>query len=245
MFQIKICGITNVDDALSAATAGADAIGLNFYRRSPRYVAPRCAAEIIAALSADVVKVGVFVDSPAGEICRLFDELPLDMIQLHGDQAPEFLSQLANRPTMRAFRVAPSDGRVGRAQRAPPSRDDSRTVGIAHHACLRPIADYLARCGELHAPLAMVLLDALVPGQYGGTGKTADWSAARAYAAADGLPPLGLAGGLTPENVAAAIRTVRPAAVDVAGGVEWQPGRKNPVAVAAFVNAARKAFDSA
>ena len=88
MFQIKICGITNVDDALAVAQAGADAIGLNFYSRSPRYVTTDVARDILKALPAGVVKVGLFVDTPADEVCRLFDDLQLDLIQLHGDQPP-------------------------------------------------------------------------------------------------------------------------------------------------------------
>jgi phosphoribosylanthranilate isomerase len=87
-----------------------------------------------------------------------------------------------------------------------------------------------------------VMLDSLVPGEYGGTGKAADWSAAREYVAQPGLPPLVLAGGLTSGNVAEAIAVIRPAAVDVASGVESSPGRKDRAAVEAFVRAARKCY---
>ncbi len=216
MFQIKICGITSVEDALVVARAGADAIGLNFYARSPRCVTATAVGEIVRALPAGISKVGLFVDTPAGDMCRLFDHLQLDLIQLHGDQPPEFLPQLGHRPVMRAFRVGP-DG-------------------------LRSVAAYLDRCRELGKDLAMVLVDSLVVGEYGGTGTVADWSVAQAYGAETGRPPLVLAGGLTPENVAAAIRTVGPAAVDVASGVESRPGRKDPAQVEAFVQAARIAF---
>ena len=216
MFQVKICGITSVDDALAVAQAGADAIGLNFYPRSPRHVTTDVARDILKALPAGVVKVGLFVDTPADEVCRLFDDLHLDLIQLHGDQPPEFLTHLGGRPVMRAFRVGP-DG-------------------------LRPVAEYLARCRMLAVLPTLVLLDSLVAGAYGGTGQRADWGVAKQYVAEPGVPPLVLAGGLTPENVADAIRTVRPAAVDVASGVESQPGRKDPAAVGAFIQAARAAF---
>ena len=218
MFRIKICGITNVDDALAVTRAGADAIGLNFYARSPRCITPDAARKIVQTLPAGVSKVGLFVDAPASQICRLFDDLHLDLIQLHGDQPPEFLSQLGDRPAMRAFRVGPER--------------------------LRPVTAYLARCRELVALPTLVMIDSLVVGEYGGTGKVADWSVAQEYVAAIGLPPLVLAGGLTPENVAAAIRTVRPAAVDVASGVESQPGRKDPAALARFIKVARVAFES-
>lgn len=216
MFQIKICGITSVEDALVVARAGADAIGLNFYARSPRCVTATAAGEIVRALPAGISKVGLFVDTPARDICRLFDYLQLDLIQLHGDQQPEFLPPLGSRPVMRAFRVGP-DG-------------------------LRSVAAYLDRCRELGKGVTMVLIDSLVVGEYGGTGTVADWSVAQAYGAETGRPPLVLAGGLTPESVAAAIRTVGPAAVDVASGVESRPGRKDPARVEAFIQATRIAF---
>jgi len=218
MFRIKICGITHLDDARAAARAGADAVGLNFYPRSPRYLPDDDARNLVAALPAGLLKVGLFVNSPAREIARRFDELPLDLIQLHGDEPPESLPELAGRPVLKAFRVGPGG--------------------------LQAVLAYLERCRALNALPAGVLFDAATAGQYGGTGRTTDWNAARDYAAMPGLPPLVLAGGLTPENVAEAVRTVRPAAVDVAGGVESSPGRKDPAALAAFVRAARAALDA-
>jgi phosphoribosylanthranilate isomerase len=216
MFQTKICGITTVEDALVAARAGADAIGLNFFAHSPRYVAAETAESIIRALPGGLSKVGLFVDTPADEICRLFDRLRLDLIQLHGEQPPEFVAQLAPRPVMRAFRVGPEK--------------------------VEPVAEYLQRCRELEHELELVLLDSLVAGAFGGTGRLLSWSVAQAYRCELGAVPLVLAGGLTPENVAAAIRAVGPAAVDVASGVESRPGRKDPARVEAFVAAARLAF---
>lgn len=233
MFHIKICGITTPNDARLAATAGADAVGLNFFPPSSRYISAEMAEEIIAALPKGVVRVGLFVNAAADRICRLFDTLPLDLIQLHGDEPPEFLTQLGHRPTMRAFRIGGKQG----------EQSDNR---------LQPVWDYLARCWELKTPPALVLLDALAESRYGGSGVLADWSAAREYLAQDEKekeqeeenPPLVLAGGLTPANVAEAIRTVHPAAVDVASGVESSPGRKDPAAVAAFVQAARTAWEA-
>ena len=216
MFRIKICGITNVDDALAVVRAGADAVGLNFYARSPRYIALDTARRIVAALPKEMVKVGLFVNADPADICRVCDDLGLDLIQLHGDEPPELLAQLGERPVMRALRL----GAKG----------------------FQAVFDYLRRCQELAAMPSLTLLDSLIPGEYGGTGKTADWTAAKQYVAESGLPPLVLAGGLTPANVADAIRAVRPAAVDTASGVESSPGRKDPAAVAAFVRAAREAF---
>jgi len=213
MFRIKICGITNREDALVVAQSGADALGLNFFPASPRYIPPRTAQDIVETLPTGMVKVGLFVGAPAADVCRWFDELHLDLIQIHGDEPPEYLPQLGDRPVMRAFRVGPGGART--------------------------VLEYLERCRDLAALPRCVLLDALVAGKYGGTGKLADWNIAKEYLAGDNMPPLVLAGGLTPQNVAEAIRTVRPAAVDVAGGVESSPGHKDPIAVASFAQAAR------
>ena len=94
MFRIKICGITNVSDAPSAVQAGADAVGLNFYPASPRFIDPSTARQIRDVLPPEIVKVGVFVNAEAKEVCQTFDELELDLIQLHGDETPEFIAQL-------------------------------------------------------------------------------------------------------------------------------------------------------
>jgi phosphoribosylanthranilate isomerase len=213
MFQIKICGITSVDDAVMVTRAGADAIGLNFYAKSPRCVTTETARQIARAVPSSVTKVGLFVNATVDEVWRTFDDLKLDVIQLHGDEPPEFIHQLAPRPVMRAFRLGPGG--------------------------LDSVFMYLDRCRDRPA---YALLDALSVGVYGGTGVTVDWTIAREYAQKLGSPALVLAGGLVPANVAEAIQAVRPSAVDVASGVESSPGRKDPVAVAAFVQAARAAF---
>jgi phosphoribosylanthranilate isomerase len=219
MFRIKICGITCVEDALASARAGADAIGLNFYPRSPRYVSGETARQIMAVLPEEMIAVGLFVNTPLADVCRFCDDLQLDLIQLHGDEPPEYLALLGARPIMRAFRVG-ADG-------------------------LQPVLEYLDRCRELAAMPRLTLLDSPAGAKFGGTGQTGDWTAAAQYvryAAEANVPPLVLAGGLTPSNVAAAIQAVHPAAVDVASGVESSPGRKDPAAVEAFVQAAKSAF---
>jgi phosphoribosylanthranilate isomerase len=213
MLHVKICGITSVGDALMVAGAGADAVGLNFYGRSPRCVSIDVARQIVAALPKHVIRVGLFVDAVAADVCQFFDDLGLDLIQLHGNEPPAYLAQLGSRPVMRAFRLG--------------------SGGLA------PVVEYLAQCNALHAPVKWALLDAHVSGQYGGTGQTTDWAVAACYAKKSGVPPLVLAGGLTPANVAEAIRTVRPAAVDTASGVESSLGQKDPALVDAFVTAAR------
>jgi phosphoribosylanthranilate isomerase len=217
MFRIKICGITNVEDAQAVVQAGADAIGLNFYPESPRVIDLDTARAIIECLPPEIVKVGLFVDSTLSQVCDTFDELGLDAIQLHGDESARFLAKLDERPVIRAFRVAEGD--------------------------LYEMTDYLASCRQLGSIPQMALADALVPGVYGGTGTLADWETLRAYPALSWHPPLVLAGGLTPQNVGDAISRVRPAAVDTAGGVESSPGRKDAAKVGAFVRAASAAFN--
>jgi phosphoribosylanthranilate isomerase len=216
MFRIKICGMTTVEDALAAARAGADAVGLNFYAKSPRYIDPPTARQVVDTLPGGVVKVGLFVNAPQQQVCETCDQLGLDLVQLHGDEPPEYLAALGGRAVMRAFRLGP--------------------------AGLTPVLAYLEQCRRLHCLPQLTLIDSYVPGQYGGTGEPADLDRLKNYPAETWNPPLVLAGGLTPLNVAAAIAAVRPAAVDVASGVEAAPGRKDPAAVEAFIQAARAAF---
>jgi phosphoribosylanthranilate isomerase len=214
MFQIKICGLTQPSDAHAVATAGADAIGLNFYHASKRYIDPAMAEAIVGELPETIVRVGLFVNRPAKEIRELVERLRLNLVQLHGDESPADIAALGEIPVMKAFR--------------PTSNLD--------------IAVYLEACMRLGCKPRMVLLDANVPGVFGGTGHRADWEIARQYRDSLRVPPLVLAGGLMPDNVAEAIRSVRPTAVDTASGVEIEPGRKDPERIAQFVAAARAAF---
>lgn len=216
MFQIKICGLTSAADAVAAVEAGADALGLNFYPQSPRFISRDVAREIVAAVGSKVCKVGLFVNATAAEIISTSEDLGLDLIQLHGDERVDLLRALAPRPVMKAFRIGP-DGLA-------PLR---RWFDDAMHSALIP---------------RMVLLDAYSAGRYGGTGLTTDWPSAAAYAGTPGMPPCVLAGGLTADNVAEAITAVRPAAIDTAGGVESRPGVKDAAKMQAFVSAAKKAW---
>ena len=215
MFRVKICGITSTGDAQAAAAAGADAIGLNFYSGSPRCCPLQVAQKIAATVGPHVCKVGVFVNATADEIRHAALSVPLDAVQLHGDEPPEFLREIRALPIVRAMRLG----------------DD-----------LAPIAAYLAACHRLVAMPRMLLLDASRGDQFGGTGTSIDWALLAANRQHLGGMPLVLAGGLTPDNVAAAIALVRPWAVDVASGVELAPGSKSPELVAQFVSAAKKAF---
>ncbi len=216
MFRIKICGITSESDAQAVASAGADAVGLNFFEKSPRFLAPENAAAVAAALPIDVVKVGLFVNATAKQIQEIWARLGLDLIQLHGDEPPEFLGELGDRPVMRAFRL----GEEG----------------------LAPVLAYLERCRDLDCLPRLVLIDSFRKGHYGGTGATADWDTARQYPSKAWHPPLVLAGGLTPENVCEAVQAVRPSGVDTASGVESAPGKKDAALARRFVEAALAAF---
>lgn len=198
----KICGITRVEDALLAAEAGADAIGLVFYAKSPRAVDVRQARAIVAALPPFVTTVGLFVNASRCEINEILDAVPLDLLQFHGDERAADCAGY-HRPYVKALRVQPGD-------------------------------DVRARCAEF-PQAAGILLDTFVPGVPGGTGQAFDWS----LVPADPGCPIILAGGLDAENVAAAIRQVRPWAVDVSGGVEAGKGVKDAAKVRAFVAAVR------
>jgi phosphoribosylanthranilate isomerase len=218
VFRVKICGITNIVDAQAAVAAGADAIGLNFYRQSRRYVSPSEARSIVEAVAADADVVGVFVNAPAEEIRQISRDVGLHLIQLHGDEPPELLRHLNK------------DHDIIRARRL-----DSRGIDAI-------VEDFEACCMAAGFGPDAILVDAALPGEYGGTGRTADWQRLAGFHDRLLDLPLILAGGLTPTNVAEAIQVVRPQAVDVASGVESSPGKKDPLLVREFVAAAQTAF---
>jgi phosphoribosylanthranilate isomerase len=199
--RVKICGITSIEDALSATEAGADALGFVFFEKSPRYVSPAAARRIVEALPPLVQTVGLFVNDSAERVNRIVEECGIDVVQLHGDETPEAVREIRRR-VMKAFRV----------------RDLSSLEGLERY------------------DVAAYLLDAYAPNLYGGTGLTFNWDIARR---AGELGRIILAGGLTPENVARAVEEVRPFGVDVSGGVEKSPGRKDPEKVREFIRQAK------
>ena len=201
---VKICGLTNLADARLALAAGADFLGFVFARVSKRCVTPDQVREILRGLPADVVAVGVFVNSPAVEICPILDFCGLRIAQLNGEESVAEL----------------------------------RHIGLERvwKACtLRSAQDVDA---ALLLPTAAVVADTAVAGVRGGTGVAGDWPLAATLAARRNLI---LAGGLRPENVADAVTTVRPWAVDVSSGVEAEVGRKSPEKVRTFIREARRA----
>jgi indole-3-glycerol phosphate synthase/phosphoribosylanthranilate isomerase len=203
---VKVCGITTVEDGLAAARLGADAVGFVFWPQSPRWVDRDKARQISRTLPPFVVRVGVFVDATPETIARTAEAVGLDVIQLHGQEAPEDAARLPRR-VIKAVRVG---------------------NGFSPEDALR------------YAPhVAGVLLDTKTPAAPGGTGQAFDWRLAREVREKVGF--LGLAGGLTAENVHLALSAARPDLVDVSSGVESSPGRKDPEKMRGFIEAVRAA----
>ena len=204
--KVKICGITNWTDARRAVEAGAQFLGFNFYRPSPRYIQPAAARRIIRRLPDGIAAVGVFVNESEANMLAIAHRVGLDYLQLHGDERPEQVARLKREiPVIKAVRV----------------RDSFRPKQL----------DAFGRASA-------ILLDGFDARRHGGTGKTFNWNLARG---SNGSHRIFLAGGLTPENVAEAIRVARPYAVDVCSGVEARPGKKDPARIVALMWAVKAA----
>jgi phosphoribosylanthranilate isomerase len=201
--RIKICGIREPEHARIAAEAGADAIGLVFYPKSPRYLQVVDAIKVAAVLPPYVMAVGLFVDATHREVREVLKHVRLDLLQFQGDETAEYC-ECFDVPYVRAVRMEEGTDLLEWADR------------FKHAKAL--------------------LLDAHVPGEKGGTGRSFDWA---------GIPrdlpiPFILSGGLTPENVAGAVREVQPWAVDVSSGVEAQRGSKDPRKIVEFIRSVRR-----
>jgi phosphoribosylanthranilate isomerase len=197
MVRVKICGITRLEDGLLAAELGASALGFVFWPKSPRFIDPHRARDLVAALPPMVTPIGVFVDHPSDYVEEVAGVVRLGAIQLHGRENPG----------------------VYAGSKCHVIKSVAVTSGVN--------ADEV----DTLPPNVTVLLDASDPALMGGTGRTIDWSAAATIAARRRVI---LAGGLRPDNVAAAIETVRPYAVDVSSGVEARPGVKDASLLRAF-----------
>ena len=199
--RIKMCGTTSLEDAWAAVEMGVDALGFIFTRKSPRYIEPERAAEIISLLPPFVSRVGVFVDSSIETVRAIIRSAGLTQVQLHGSEPVQFCAELKTSEkscsVCKAFRI-------NRKQLA--VADMAKQISIYEHV------------------VDSVLLDSYLKGVEGGTGAVFDWELIDEL----GLQkPLILAGGLNPDNVAEAVRRVRPYAIDVNSGVENAPGEKN------------------
>lgn len=214
---VKACGFRDAETALAAAEAGVDAIGLNFYGPSPRSIDDATAAAIIARLDGAATPVGLFVNEPIDNVFARVDRLGLAAVQFHGDESPADLAVFRHeRPEIaiiRAFRMG--------------------------DAGLTPLEEELVALDKADAMPDAVLVDARVEGAYGGTGRTVAWGRLADEYRVGEWPPLILAGGLTPGNVADAVAEVSPWGVDVAGGVESARAVKDPGLIARFVQEAR------
>jgi phosphoribosylanthranilate isomerase len=206
---VKICGITNRDDALAAVDAGADLLGFNTWPGSKRFLNIEKNAGWIAELPRPFVRVALLVNATPAELERVAALPFVDALQFHGDEDADFCRCAAaiGKPIIKALRA--------------------RDRGV------------IAQAGSFSTP--HILLDAHVPGEFGGTGSQVDLALAAEFKRAHPALTLWLAGGLTPENVGPAVRAVWPAVVDVSSGVEFEPGRKDAAKMRAFANAARRA----
>jgi phosphoribosylanthranilate isomerase len=201
--RIKICGLREPAHARLAAETGADAIGLVFWARSPRFVTPAQAQAVAGAVPPFVSTVGLFVDPAAEEVRQVLAQVPLDLLQFQGDEGDAFCAQFG-RPFVKAVRMEEGIDLVEWARRFPRAK--------------------------------ALLLDAHVPGEKGGTGRTFDWG----RIPRDLSIPLILSGGLTVDNVGRAVREVQPWAVDVSSGVEASRGSKDPVKIVEFIRSVQR-----
>lgn len=212
MTWIKICGTTNLEDALTAVEAGADALGFVFYEKSPRNVDLESVREIVKNLPPNIERVGVFANDPVERILSTVAQAGLTAAQLHGAESrkPEFIEALKIGRDLKLFLVL-SAAEIG---------NESNVNG--------------------ESGISAVFFDSGTPQLPGGTGKTFDWEkAAPGIQTIGEKVKVVVAGGLNPTNVADAIRILKPWGVDVVSGVEARPGKKDPLKVRSFINAIR------
>jgi phosphoribosylanthranilate isomerase len=205
--RVKICGLTREADVQAVGELGADAVGLVFYEHSVRAVGIEQACQLLRAAPAFVTTVGLFVDADPAFVAQVLAQVPLDMLQFHGDEPPAYCGSFS-RPWLKAVRMRPGTN-------------------------LDAVADHYSGASAL-------LLDTFDPTVPGGSGRRFDWDLVPSSIA----DRIILAGGLTPENVAEAVRRVRPYGVDVSGGVESAKGRKDRAKMAAFVQGVRDGDES-
>jgi phosphoribosylanthranilate isomerase len=219
MTWIKICGMTNLEDALTALEAGADAVGFVFHGKSPRNITVEAAREIVEKLPEGVEKVGVFVDLESEGIREIVLKVGLTAVQLHGNRSLESVWK-DRRPAEECVGV-------------------SKLIRTLHGDTLKD-GDFLIP-QRAQERIFAILLDSRSNGATGGTGTTFDWEATQgAVQAMSLMVPVIVAGGLTPVNVSEAMRLFQPFGLDVASGVEAKPGKKDPEKVRAFVKAVRE-----
>lgn len=217
MTWVKICGMTNLEDALSAVEAGADAVGFVFYEKSPRNVTPAAAREIVDKLPEAVEKVGVFVDVPVSHADKIVRDVGLTTVQVYSAKSIEEWCDWYQASDRKMMWAVPGEALKGEA------------FGIAWFGTKR---------------ISAIVFDSGSADRPGGTGERFDWEGTNVHIwsfATFAEIPIVIAGGLTPTNVSEAIKMFRPWGVDVASGVEAKPGKKDLEKVRAFVRAVRAA----
>jgi phosphoribosylanthranilate isomerase len=222
MTWIKICGITNLEDALVAADAGANAVGFIFYEKSPRHIKAEAARAIVEELPEEIEKVAVFVGGPAERVNELAAQAGMTMVQYYATDGK-----------------STSENWLGISQQ----QGRKLVIGISS-------ADFdnggIFIGSESKKNVYAMLIDSGSAQRCGGTGVAFNWERYRGRVRAlNTAIPVIIAGGLDPENVGQAIEILKPWGVDVASGIEVSPGRKDPAKVRAFVNAVRAAEKSA
>lgn len=217
MTKVKICGLTTYEDALASAQAGADMLGFNFFKQSPRYISPDDASALCRRLRDELgadcpLLIGLFVNEAVGVISVTCEKVGLRFVQLSGDESVEMVTELK--------------GMAYKSIRPP-----NKVLALDD-------ANYFSPAMPTDERIPSLLLDAYHPKLYGGTGEQASVDVALAVKAI--VPRMMLAGGLTPENVGERVRQIQPWGVDVASGVEIEPGRKDAAKVRTFVEAVRE-----
>jgi phosphoribosylanthranilate isomerase len=255
MTWIKVCGITNLDDALAASDAGANALGFVFYPKSRRHVTLETVCSIVAKVPRQMEKVGVFVNETVDHVRDIAKHAGLTAVQLSGDESPEFsrslfreLGNKSRRPAI--FRCypakifdAPAEQTVGWDPVAaglvePDEAYKGKRVHKIHVAKNGDL--FLETHGFRPGVISGVLLDSTTAEKRGGTGQKFDWERVQPWAGIiNSISKLIVAGGLRPGNVQEAIHILHPWGVDVSSGVEREPGKKDPRKVRAFVEAVR------
>jgi phosphoribosylanthranilate isomerase len=255
MTWIKICGITNLEDALAAADAGANALGFVFYPKSSRYVTLEIARSIVADLPPQIGKVGVFVNETVDQVRDIAKQVGLTAVQLHGEENTEFsrtlFQKLANgsgRPTIfRSYPAKVFDVPAGQSVGWDPvavglvEPDEAYKGKRVHKIHVAENGDlFLETHGFRPGVISGVLLDSSTAQRRGGTGEAFDWERVQPWAGIiNSISKLIVAGGLHPGNVQEAIHLLHPWGVDVSTGVESEPGKKDPRRVRAFIQAVR------